>query len=76
MVLLAGSLSHASIQYMDFIENLNASLDLSTIYFSRFSGCWASFVFGCYPVLEAITFFLKSVLYVLFRDVAKKLSAG
>ena len=37
--LLAGPISHASIQHMDFVEVFNVSLDLSTIYFARFSGC-------------------------------------
>ena len=32
-MLLAGPIPHTSIQYMDFVEIFNASLDLSTIYF-------------------------------------------
>ena len=32
-MLLAGPISHTSIQYMDFVEIFNVSLDLSTIYF-------------------------------------------
>ena len=32
-MLLAGPVSHTSIQYMDFVEVFNVSLDLSTIYF-------------------------------------------
>ena len=39
VVLLAGLVSHTSIQYMDFIEISNVSLDLSTIYFAHLSGC-------------------------------------
>ena len=39
VVLLAGPISHISIQCMDFIEILNVSLDVSTIYFAHFSGC-------------------------------------
>ena len=31
-MLLAGPISHTSIQYMDYIEILNNLLDLSTIY--------------------------------------------
>ena len=31
-----------------FRLNFNVSLDLSTIYFAHFSGCWACFVYGCY----------------------------
>ena len=37
--LLAGPISHISTQYIDFVEILNISLDLSTIYFAHFSGC-------------------------------------
>ena len=32
VLLLAGPISHTSIQYMDFVEIFNVSLDLSTIY--------------------------------------------
>ena len=32
-MLLAGPISHTAIQYMDFVEIFNVSLDLSTIYF-------------------------------------------
>ena len=39
MVLLAGPISHISIQYVDFFEISSVSLDLSTIYFAHFSGC-------------------------------------
>ena len=38
-MLFAGPISHISIQYMDFIEITNVSLELSTIYFARFDGC-------------------------------------
>ena len=38
-MLLAGPVSHTSAQYMDFVEIFNIVLDLSTIYFSHFSGC-------------------------------------
>ena len=38
-MLLAGAISHTSTQYIDFVETLNISLDLSTIYFAHFSGC-------------------------------------
>ena len=31
MVLLAGPISNVSIQYMDFVEIFNVSLDLSTV---------------------------------------------
>ena len=39
VVLLAGPISHTSIQYMDFVKIFNVSLDLSIIYFANFSGC-------------------------------------
>ena len=39
VVLLAGPVSHTIKQCMDFVEIFNVSLDLSTIYFARFSGC-------------------------------------
>ena len=38
-MLLAGPISHTRIQHMDFVEIVNVSHDLSTIYFARFSGC-------------------------------------
>ena len=36
-MLLAGPISHTSTQYMDFVENFNTVLNLSTISFSHFS---------------------------------------
>ena len=33
------------------------SLDLSTIYFTYFSGCWASFVCNCHSILECCVIF-------------------
>ena len=33
------------------------SLDLSTIYFTHFSGCWASFVCTCHSILECCVMF-------------------
>ena len=38
-MLLAGPITPTSIQYMDFAEIFNVSVDLSTIYFAHFSGC-------------------------------------
>ena len=38
-MLLAGPIFHTSTQYMNFVENFNISLDLSTVYFAKFSGC-------------------------------------
>ena len=37
--LLAGPNTHTSTQYIDFVEILKISLDLSTIYFAHFGGC-------------------------------------
>ena len=45
VVLLAGPISHAGARCMDFVEIFNVVLDLSVACFSRFGGCWASFVF-------------------------------
>ena len=39
LLLLAGPISHTSTQFMDFVEILNISMDLSTIYLPHFSGC-------------------------------------
>ena len=38
-MLLARPISLTNIQCMDFVEIFNVSLDLSIIYFARFSGC-------------------------------------
>ena len=57
VVLLAGPISHTSTQYMDFVEIFNISLDLSTIYFAHFSGCWAFFVYSCHSILECYNLF-------------------
>ena len=37
-MLLAEPISHTSTQYIDFVEILSISLDLSTIYFVHFVG--------------------------------------
>ena len=42
---------------MDFVETYNIELDLLTIYFSHFSGCWASFVYSCHSILEYYNLF-------------------
>ena len=57
VVLLAGPISHNSTQYMDFVEIFYISLDLSTIYFSHFSRCSASFVYSCHSILECYNLF-------------------
>ena len=44
-MLLGGPISHTSIQYMDFVEIFNVSLDLSTIYF--ISSFWWVLIFLC-----------------------------
>ena len=71
VVLLAGPISHTSTQCMDFVEILNISLDLSTIYFAHFSGCRASFVYSCHFILECCGLFsevkLRIRLFVLFQ---------
>ena len=38
-MLLAGPISHTDTRYTDYVEILNISVDLSTIYFAHFSGC-------------------------------------
>ena len=57
VVLLAGPISHTSIQHMDFVKIFNSRPDLSTIYFSCFSGRWVSFVSSCYSTQECCTLF-------------------
>ena len=59
-MLLAGPISHTTIQCMDFVEIYNISLDFSYFFFHyifhfiifHFSGCLASFVYSCHSVLE------------------------
>ena len=62
-MLLAGPISHTSTQYIAFV-------DLSTIYFAHFSGCWASFVCGCHSILKCCIMFsgvkLSMGSFVLF----------
>ena len=69
-MLLAGPVSHTSTQYIDFVEILNISLDLSTINFAHFSGCRASFVYSCHSILECCVMFsgvrLSMRSFVLF----------
>ena len=68
--ILAGPISGTGTQYMDFVEIFNISLDLSTIYFAHFSGCWASCVCSCHPILECCNLFsgvkLSEIVFVLF----------
>ena len=57
---------------MDFVEIFNIILDLSITCFSRFSGCWASFMFIVITLSwNAITCFLESSWvwdrFLLFR---------
>ena len=60
-MLLAGPISHTSTRCMDFVEIFNIILDLSITCFSRFSGCWASFMFIVITLSwNAITCFLES----------------
>ena len=51
-MLLAEIISHTSTHYTDFVEIFNISLDLSTIYFARSSGCRASFLSSCHSILH------------------------
>ena len=39
------------------LSNFYILLDLSTIYFAHFSGCWASFVCSCHSILECCVMF-------------------
>ena len=56
VVFLVGPISHTSTQSMDFVEIFRISLDLPTIYFAHFSGCWTSF--GCsHSILECFNLF-------------------
>ena len=55
-----GPVSHNSTQYMDFVETFIIVLDLYTIYFTHFSGCWASFVYSCHSILECYNLFFWS----------------
>ena len=49
--------SHTSTQHKDFLEIFNMELNLSAIYFSHFSGCWASFVYSCHSILDCYNLF-------------------
>ena len=62
-MLLAEPISHTSTQYIDYVEISNISLDLSTIYFTHFSGCWASFVYTCHSIPECCHVFWSQVEY-------------
>ena len=64
VVLLAGPISYTGIQYMNFVEITNVLLDLSAIYFACFSGCWASLVSSCYPVLWYYNLFSRVKLSI------------
>ena len=62
-MLLAGPISHTSTQDIDYVEILNISLDLSTIYFAHFSAYRASFVYSCHSILECCHVFWSQVEY-------------
>ena len=49
---------------MDFVEIFNISLDLSSIYFAHFSGCWASFVYSCHSILKCYNLFSGAKLSI------------
>ena len=42
------------------LSNFYISLDLFTIYFAHFSGCWASFVGSCHSIPECCIMFSES----------------
>ena len=48
VVLFIGQISNLSIHCMDFFENVNAPLDLHTIYFSR-----STIYFSCFTFLSS-----------------------
>ena len=71
-MLLAGSISHTSIHCIDFVEVLNISLDLSTIYFAYFSGCSASFcivVTLSYNLLSGVKLSIRSFSFILLISI-------
>ena len=55
VVLLAGPISHTSTQYIDFVEILNISLDLPTIYFVHFVGILLILVSVELPLCVVVT---------------------
>ena len=52
------------------------SLDLSTIYFIHFSGCWASFVCNCHSILECCVMFSGVKLSIRSFNLLQCLSYG
>ena len=50
-------INNINTQYLDFVEIFDISLDLSPIYLAHFSGCWTSFVYSCYSILECYNLF-------------------
>ena len=69
-MLLAGPISHISIQYMDFVEIFNVSLDLSTLYFTFLIlvGVEFSFVYGCYSCYSVLECYNLFNLFNLFLE--------
>ena len=59
-MLLAGPFSHTNTQYIEFVKFFNISPDLSTIYFTHFSECLASFVYSYHSILECYMYNLFS----------------
>ena len=59
-MLLAGLISHTSTQYIDFVEILNISLDLSTIYFAHLVGAELPLCIVVTPSWNAVSCFLES----------------
>ena len=58
--LLAGPISHTSIQYMDYVEIFNISLDLSAIYLLVSMGVGDTLSVAVTLSYKAITCFLES----------------
>ena len=56
-MLLVGPISHTGTHCIDFVEILNISMDLSTIYFDHFRRCCPSFVYSCHCILECCVMF-------------------
>ena len=59
-MLLAGPISHTSIQYFDFVEIYSISFDLSSIYFAHLVGAELCLCIVVTLSWNAVSCFLKS----------------
>ena len=59
-MLLAGRISHTSIQYADYVEFFSVSLDLSSVYLLVLEGVELPLCVVVTPFYNAITCFLES----------------